>query len=561
MQKNDFIDYLDQYNVLSPNHSKIYDEYTYEDDELSKFAFSIDTKIENYLINIFSENPRSIILTGNAGDGKTRLCRRVYNSLASIEMQSWPIEGIIDLNYPDYKIRIVKDLSELPESLIHNILMDLADNLKGKKEIFYLIAANEGKLTQSLSQKGLVYLREEVRKRFDSHLYNDEELEIINLQDVTSSVYAEKIIQEWTKDEYWEPCSSCSVSKECIMLHNYQKLSEFAIQKKLVNQYRTLDYLSEHITMREMLIHLAYTITGGLTCKDIFSEDIDYRDSHYKKVYYENYFGASAINGQAEKIQALKVIRAMDPGKYSFSYIDDFIINGDISGNSDLEKEHLRIIDNSLDLKRGYFKNQLNMYRDHNEKVTYENISFWIYKLRRKLFFEADGSLLAVEKLLPFEYIEHFEDFLNGDRLNELKKVLVPSLNRSFSRKLIDPSHVKSLYAINETLLIKNSFKKGELELEIELARKEIDHLPSKFLLKVRNETEIKLNINLVVFEYLMRIQGGGTHNILKNEVEILVDTFRNELMTIENESNDDLEILKFDQSKGLYIEAELSID
>ncbi|WP_033541035.1 hypothetical protein [Planococcus sp. CAU13] len=560
MERNQFVDYLDQYNVLSPNHSKIYDEYTYEDDELSKYAFSIDTKIEEYLINVFKEKPRNIILSGNAGDGKTRLCRKIYNSLTSTEMQSWSSEGIIDVTFLNKQIRIVKDLSELPEKNIQSILLDLESTLKEKKERYYLIAANEGKLTQSLSESGLDFLQEEVRKRFDNHLNNNEQFEIINLQDVTSSVYAERIIQEWTQEEYWNDCRHCALSKECIIFHNYQKLSEPKIQGKLVNQYRTLDYLSEHITMREMLIHLAYTITGGLKCDDVSSENIEYKDSHFNKVYYENYYGASAINGQIDKIQALKVLKTIDPGKYSYSYIDDFIINGDISGELNLEKEHKKIINDSIDLKRGYFKSQLNLYRDHNEKVTYNDISFWVYKLRRKLFFEADENLLSVEKLLPFEYVQDFKEIMNENKMNEFKKILIPSLNRSFSRKLIDPTYVKNLYAINETLLIKNTFKKGELDLGIEPLRKEIDHLPSKIILKIKGE-QTELGINLAVFEYLMRLHGGGTHNILKNEVEILVDTFRNELMALENEINEDLEILKYDQSRGLYIETELSID
>ncbi|QMT17217.1 hypothetical protein H1Q58_14840 [Planococcus maritimus] len=561
MQRNDFVDYLDQYNVLSPNHSKIYDEYTYEDDELSKYAFSIETNIEEYLIEIFKENPRSIILSGNAGDGKTRLCRRVFNSLTSVEMQSWSSEGIVDVTCLNNQIIIVKDLSELSENKIQSILMDLEISIKEKKNKYYLIAANEGKLTQALTQEGMDYLQEKVRKRFESHINNDQELGIINLQDVTSSVYAERIIKEWTKKEYWNQCESCPLSQDCIIFHNYEKLKEPKIQKKLVNQYRTLDYLSEHITMREMLIHLAYTITGSLKCDDIYSEDMELRDAHFNKVYYENYYGASAINGQAEKIQALKALRTIDPGNYSFSTIDDFIINGDISGDPKLESEHFSLIDDSIDLQRGYFKNQLNMYRDHNEKITYEDISFWIYKLRRKLFFEANEELFAVEKLLPFEYIKDFKEIMSENKINEFKKMLVPSLNRSFSRKLIDPIFVKNLYAINETLLIKNTFKRGELILEIEPTREEIDHLPSKLILKIKGNEEIKLNINLAVFEYLMRLHGGGTHNILKNEVEILVDTFRNELMTLENEVGDDLEILKYDYLKGLYIESELSID
>ena len=82
---NSFINYLDQFNVLSPNHSKIYDEYTYDEGEKS-YSFKIETKIENYLIEIFNNNAHSVILTGNAGDGKTILCRSIYNYFSETEL-------------------------------------------------------------------------------------------------------------------------------------------------------------------------------------------------------------------------------------------------------------------------------------------------------------------------------------------------------------------------------------------------------------------------------------------------------------------------------------------
>jgi len=562
MHINKFVYYLDQYNVLSPNHSKIYDEYTHEDNELSKYAFSIDTKVEKHLTNIYDTQPKHVILTGNAGDGKTRLCRRIHDRISRNEMHSWPNDGIVSVFYKGYEIVIVKDLSELSGNKINSILIDLDNCIKNNLKKFYLIAANEGKLTKSLSEdNALKDLKEEVQLRFANHLNNNNELEVINLQDVTSSVYAEKIINEWTSEKNWEQCNSCPLISECIIHHNYKKVNEVIIKTKIVEQYRMLDYLSEHITMREMLIHLAYTITGGLKCDDIFSKNIKIRDSHFHHVYYENFYGVSAENVTSEKIQALKTIKTMDPGKYSFSLIDDFIINGDISGNENLEKEHNRLIDDSIDLKRGYFKNQLNMYRDHNELVVYKEISLWINKIRRKLFFESISEILPVKKLLPFEYVKSYTNLFEDTNSSDNKKLLIMALNRAFSRKLINPDLNKNLYATNETLLIKNSFKRKELKLVIENIRKDIDHLPSKIRLEVEDVGEVSLQINLAVFEYLMRIMSGGTHNVLKNEVEILIDTFRNELMTIEVDVNDELEILKYDQSLGLFVEAELSLD
>ena len=37
----------------------------------------------------------------------------------------------------------------------------------------------------------------------------------------------------------------------------------------MMRMYKYLDMNGKHMTMRELLIHLAYTQTGGMTCKDI----------------------------------------------------------------------------------------------------------------------------------------------------------------------------------------------------------------------------------------------------------------------------------------------------
>ncbi|TRY24777.1 hypothetical protein FOI68_14640 [Brevibacillus sp. LEMMJ03] len=253
---NEFVNYLDQYNVLSPNHAKIYDEYT---DSMASFQFKIKTKIEEFIIEMFAKHPRSLILTGNAGDGKTRLCRTVYETFSGQTLTVWPECGIVEVPYVNGCIRIVKDLSELKEDIIFKELHSLQNHVLNdhSNRVYYLIAANEGKLTKSLiSHPELQQLNHMVSNRFSSHEHNDDRLHLINLQDVTSSIYAKRILDEWNKNENWSACQKCPKQTQCVIYLNHVRTSVDQIKERLVEQYRLLDCLGIHVTMREILIHI-----------------------------------------------------------------------------------------------------------------------------------------------------------------------------------------------------------------------------------------------------------------------------------------------------------------
>lgn len=560
MIKNDFVYYLDQFNVLSPNHAKIYDEYTNTNE---KFTFTIRTKVEDYLNHIFSTKPQSVILTGNAGDGKTRLCRQIYNSLSESKLNEWPENGIVDLNFSKGILRIVKDLSELKDEVIYNELKNLNNyiNDEHQEKVYYLIAANEGKLSKFLSQyDDFESLREMVKARFNSHENNDDQLSIINLLDVTSSVYVEKVLDEWNKEENWVVCKECPMNKKCIIYHNHKKSSGKNVKESIVNQYRILDYLNTHITMREMLIHNSYVLTGGYTCTDIYEADYKELEEQTKKVYYQNFFGHGVSHEAFSEMKALKVFKSIDPGVYSHSVVDDFIINGDISGNEELEKNHNSIFDDAIDLQFGYFLKQLKLYRDHNKTSDHGLVTKWIPQLRRKLFFEFENTeQINVRALLPFEYVTDYEKLFNDRQKQSLiRKELTNGLNRSFSKKLVENQKSVQLIATSENLLIHENFQNKRINLEQEEGREDLDRIPSVFKLVV--DDQVTLPINLFLFEFLMRINGGSTLNILQQEVEILIDTFKNELIQISEPNDYELNVLRLDKNKGLYIEDTIMI-
>jgi hypothetical protein len=558
---NTFINYLEQFNVLSPNHSKIYDEYTYDQGEQS-YSFKIDTKIEQYLLDIFTTNPQSVILTGNAGDGKTRLCRSIYNHFSNKDLTTWPETGIVEVPFNKGVIRIVKDLSELKEEIIFQELIRLQNYLNSNHtdNVFYLIAANEGKLTKFLSQdKELSKLKELVALRFRDHNNNDSNFSIINLLDVTSSIYVEKVLNEWNKEENWIACRNCSKKDTCIIYLNHKRTSIGYVKNRLIEQYRLLDFLGTHITMREMLIHISYILTGGFTCHDILNANYDELKEQIEKPYYQNFYGLNIQHEAFSEMRALKLFRELDPGKYSISNIDDFILNGDISGNEELENLHNSIFNDDLDLYLGYFKKRLEIYRDHNKDSNDNLIELWMKKLRRKFYFEfPNEDLFNRKSLIPFQYIQDYQEmFDNPIKRIHCRKDLINGLNRAFSKRLV--SNSSQLYATNENLMIHSLVPNTQVIINEEKTRNDIDHLPSKFYLLVNHK--IKLPIDLHVFEYLMRLSSGDTHNILREDVEILLDTFKNEIIKNSEQNEFILNILRLDKEKGLFIQDEIFID
>ncbi|UAL53605.1 hypothetical protein [Metabacillus dongyingensis] len=560
MNGNPFVDYLDQFNVLSPNHSKIYDEYSYDKGEKS-YTFKIETKVEDYLINILKKSGQSFILTGNAGDGKTRLCRSIFNYFSSEDLKNWPNSGIREVSTEHGTLRIVKDLSELKEDKIFEELLRLQEYIMNdhKDRVYYLIAANEGKLTKFLSQKSeLSHLKEQVKLRFKDSINNNNVFNIINLIDVTSSIYVEKVLEEWNKEKNWVPCNSCPKINTCIINLNHKKTSKIDVKNRLVEQYRLLDFLSTHITMREMLIHISYILTGGYKCTDIINGNYNELKLQINKPYYQNFYGHEIEHEAFSEMRALKLFRELDPGSNSNSNIDDFILNGDISGNEILEEYHLNLFNNDLDLYLGYFKKRLEIYRDHNKESNDKLIEEWISKLRRKFYFEfPQEDLFNRKSLIPFQYFEEYSLlFESGLKQAQVKKDLINGLNRAFSKRLVLAN--SPLYATSENLMIHSSYSANQVKLIEDKNREDVDHIPSKFSLIVNDNNVLPMDLH--VFEYLKRLSSGDTHNILREDVEILLDTFKNEIIKTSKPDQYILNVLRADKDRGLYVQDEIEI-
>lgn len=547
---NDMVDFIKQYDITTVDNTKIYDEHA------SDMRYNIDTEINDDILNIFTTNPKSVIITGNAGDGKTRICRNVYNALTGESLEKWSEEGIDNITYNGYEVRIIKDLSELTDEVILQELNLLAQYLENKTPIYYLIAANEGKLTSSLqADSNLTQLREKITSQLldSEHSIDALELKVYNLLHISTAENAKKILGKWNEPENWNVCSSCKENERCIIYHNHKKLSDKNIQERLYYVYRSLEVSHEHMTIRELLIHLAYTQLGGLTCKDIQAADYDALIEQSKLVYYDNFFGETIVSEVYKDIIKDDNLRQFNPGKISEKTVDDFILNGDlIPAHASMHNE---LFGKTIDTTYGYFRYELDKYRkmyDTNKDIGADLSAKWLPKLRRKYYFEIEGELRGkVPYLIDFPYRSLFFSLLEKNKdvnFNEIKAALISGLNNYYAKQIVS-DRANELYITTEKLYVSAIISEREVRLLVPES-KSTDYQPTHMYLQVKNETLI---VNLVLFEYLMRLSNGGAFSVLEREVDIRLNNFRNLIMCNEV-STDEVNILAYDQRENCYI-------
>lgn len=540
---NEFVDFVRQYDVTSADYTKIFDEYT------TKVEYEVESSINNNIVEMILENPHSVIITGNAGDGKTRICRNVYKALTNKDLIEWSLKGIEEVQFKGNTFYIVKDLSELTDERINSILNSLNNTIHKKNE-FYIIAANEGKLTFSLyadeKLKELIKIIEPQFSRMDTQ--NEYPLKVYNLLHCSSSIYADKIIASWNEEKNWEICKKCSLKNRCIIHHNHLKLANDKIQKRVIRLYKTLDTLDVHMTMRELLIQLAYVHLGGLNCRDIHKVNASGLIYHADKVYYQNLYGLNIELDVFNEIPGVNEIRKFDPGKFSNSVIDDFILNGDLA-EPEVEKVHKELFGNEIDTNYGYYKKDFHYYRvdkNNNQQVIEEIVEKWLPRLRRKYFFEAEHRGYKGENLIPYKTRKEFIQILSKKENSfslTLKQKIVQGLNNYFANNLVfSPEH--TLYVVSEKLYVYRTISFSNIKWIIEDDQLEFDRASSCIYIDINN---VKLKLDFSVFEYLCRLAEGGLRHILHDDVEIRLQNFKNQLIAkAENTNMLRLQILKY---------------
>ena len=551
---NPFVDNLSRYTTASPDHEAAFDEFLAQAPPPVGGPLRLETKVEAFLRGCFARpDPPSVILTGNAGDGKTYLCRQILAAFGA-PLENWETLAERPVERDGLRLHVVKDLSELGEERGAEVLRGLAATMHGDSSDRYLIAANEGRLRYLLGRADVPALRD----RVDGQLKNgpnlgSHELIVINLTAVTTSTFVPAALRWMTADEHWAACATCPARGRCPLLHNASRLREPQIASRVQQLYQLLEHLDVHVTVRDMLIHLAYTLTGNRRCADLQRPEAEGEDQS-SFVYYQNIWGRqddAAFRRKASVVQHLDRLRI---GEHSLFEIDDFIVSG---GQTPAEQEeHERLFAPLVDLDGWRFAQDREAYLSGgaDRSAADEELALrgWLPHCRRKLFFEWQAESRA-SRLIPFLYLDLYQSLLRDERgvQERVLRDLVIGLNRAFSRLYL--TEREYLYVTTQYLhsgeqprpLVRLRIPLTDLWLKSE----DCDDQPAYncerralYLLIAppaqlrggggEQAEPLRWPIGLLQFEYLLRLAHGGTFNILAEECELDVRSLKDQLLS-----------------------------
>ncbi|MBT6182489.1 hypothetical protein HOI04_01250 [archaeon] len=332
---------LHSYLPFDAEHSKIYEEFIDQGDN----PVLIETKALQYLTKILDKKPTLVILTGDAGHGKTHICRKIIEDYLGYDAKTAGIylNEKCDGQYLEKKddqktkIQIYKDFSENSE----DITLDNLVSALGDKESTSLICVNEGKLRAIISadnENRLDLFKKQFFSSFDNGLVTvDVDAYIINLnyQSVASSEnnFILKIFSHWLDMRSWRSCTSCASKDFCPIYRNKEVLSDESNtqnKKGIADLFALIERLGVVVTIREALMSISYLLTGGLTCKDVHKKKKKKAWQH-EYIFYNLLFQppGNLGNDKVDRIPVLKEFRYLDPGKISLKEVDDKLINKD----------------------------------------------------------------------------------------------------------------------------------------------------------------------------------------------------------------------------------------
>lgn len=573
--RNPFVDYLTRYTTASPDHEAAFDEFLSQAPPPAGGRLRLDTRVEAFLkARMLEPSPPSVILTGNAGDGKTYLCRQIGAAFAGRPLDDWDALADRPLERNGVRLHVVKDLSELGEDQGAVVLKSLAvaeggeanQNLLGilrgiaapligtpNKER-YLMAANEGRLRYLLgSDPALAALYQQVDHQLrEGPAVDNPQLIVINLTEVTTSSFVPEALGWMTQPAHWDNCEACPIRERCPLHLNALRLRDDQIAGRVQLLYHLLEHLGIHVTVRDMLIHLAYTIAGNLSCDEV-QQRAERHEDVSSFAYYENIWGRSDESAFRRRASVVQHLDHLHVGEHSLFEVDDFIVSGGRSAEE--QAEHARLFAPSVDLDDRRFAQDRDAYllggADRTAAEEEQALMRWLPHCRRKLFFEWRDER-QVTRLIPFLYLERYLGLLRDDRgvpdRGALRE-LVTGLNRAFARLYLSESEY--LFVTTQYLhsgeqprpLVRLRFPLTDIRLVAEerdspaynrdrRALRLVIAPPAHARVANTHTEPVRWPVGLLQFEYLMRLAHGGTYNILAEECELSVRSLKDQLLS-----------------------------
>lgn len=240
--------------------------------------------IEDVFKVLVSDEEKVVVITGHAGDGKSTVALDILKRLRRLPLNqplNQPLEELEEVQWPNHsgykKICIVKDMSELTAKRRLQWIQQ-GFNQPGT----WLIISNTGPLLNTLKEwsQQAGDIESEILEGLDQpytggdlslHTLNKKfpkPLVIVNMTRLDNVILGSRLLTRMVSHPAWQQCTGCSAEVACPLLLNQQALQAAAstVEERVRWIYQRLTAYEQRLTMRQMIAHLALSLTGGMTC-------------------------------------------------------------------------------------------------------------------------------------------------------------------------------------------------------------------------------------------------------------------------------------------------------
>ncbi|MGN8844632.1 hypothetical protein ACTNDN_17650 [Niallia sp. HCP3S3_B10] len=543
---NEYISYLNSLNNANSSNENALAEAQVTNPFYEKIR--VERNLGGYLAKKLKEKPISIILTGHAGDGKTSLVYQILRQFELIKVnEDLKIHDEIYSEELSKSLFYVKDMSELSEDE-QNKLLKKSLNMKGEGNSSILVS-NTGPLLNTFKR---IYNSDKVEMKLLELMDNNDgtetevagnEILLINMARIDNVILAPKIFNNLLEEDLWEPCQECQNSTKCPVYSNYKTLSGNIenVNHVISAFYRWMFENDRRLTVRQILSHLSFSITGNLSCSDIDGNGLpDYTFEDKFRYNSSNlFFGYIGINNNDDANQ-IKAIRELQELKLDSKELENdysFFVKHDFSFLTDEAREIAQPIWEKYN--RHYTYSSLNLL---TEKDPYE-----LRKALRRmqiLFGKYDEE--SISSLFSSLFSPVFSDFLHfrnkkiGMRetrvlRNKITKTLyflfVGSFNGYNVSDVIYLPLVRLGSGFQNVQLLQGKIEKREIKLSQEPKYSNFDMDENHFTLEIKfakiNET---FSISLMLLDYLDKISKGAVSTKINPSLSHGIDTMKSRI-------------------------------
>lgn len=552
------------------------------------------TKLDTQLLpDIKKGQYRLIIITGNAGDGKTAFIKQVekvgkdkkfftsYNG-ASFKLGDIPFQSNYDGSQDEEGMANDAVLSQFFLPFYNK--QDYSQVGEGR-----IIAINEGRLVDFLhTQPGLKALSDNI----EDYFYHEGHTELLpglmvinlNLRSVTArneegkSLLSQQI-KQLTNPAMWTKCQGCPIADRCFIRYNVETFQDSNTADEVITRLewllRAVVYKRElHITMRDLRSFIAFMLTRDYSCdqvrKLVTYIQTEKMEDYYWQYYYFNitapaypvtqYFPFPTLDSNDRLIRMLRetdiarvALPAYDRDLYytvkkpenylifaerkqsildSFNAIHEIVPGWDVA-----DKRYMVTAHHQAFIRHQYFEGKF----DYRRRLPYRYIADFAQQLRS----HEEDQLLKTKQALAIaisasEGCDNLK-LMNGYLLLAGSHVKDP-LSKSYRRFALDEFE----------LFVDNT----------EHLTKYIEYESENFVFRHKEDKFIRLTISLDLFEMLQYIRSGFSPSVndlrgrfveLQIFKNMLESKTYNEILVTKNDKK--FSIIRLSDDKKIYIE------